>query len=301
MPHTDIGEKIKKLRLHQNMTQSELAGDQITRNMLSRVENGAALPSLPTVWYLAERLGVPAGFLLAEGDDDRVWRKMNRIEGIRRVLRSGDARICLELCLEDAEMSEADDEIYLIMAQCSLALAREEFDRGNLHDACAALDNAIDYAARTVYDTTAIRQTAALYFRFMHGLSAMLYSEVLSDAAVDDPLLGSDDAFGRYVVAREALAAGEERRVAAYLKRERENDLWQMHFSAHAAMVHGEYARAEQLLHRLLHADAARSEVLLYCVFCDLEICCREQSDFRGAYEYSQNKVALLERMLREA
>jgi hypothetical protein len=40
--------------------------------------------------------------------------------------------------------------------------------------------------------------------------------------------------------------------------------------------------------------------VLMYCVFCDLEICCREQSDFRGAYEYSQNKVTLLERMLRK-
>ena len=44
MPQTDIGEKIKRLRLQRNMTQSDLAGDQITRNMLSRVENGAALP-----------------------------------------------------------------------------------------------------------------------------------------------------------------------------------------------------------------------------------------------------------------
>ncbi|MBQ7398708.1 MAG: helix-turn-helix transcriptional regulator [Clostridia bacterium] len=299
MPHTDIGEKIKKLRVQRNMTQSDLAGDQITRNMLSRVENGAALPSLPTVWYLAERLGVPAGFLLAEGDDDRVWRKMNRIDGIRRVLRSGDARICLELCREDAEVSEADDEIYLIMAQCSLSIAQEEFHLGRLHQSCAALDSAVEYAERTVYDTTAIRQTAALYFRFMRGLSAMLYSETIAD--VDDPLIGCHDAFGRYVLAREALEAGEERRVAAYLKQQDENDLWQLHFSAHAAMVRGEYEKAEQTLRRLLHAEAARSEVLLYCVFCDLEICCREQSDFRGAYEYSQNKVALLERMLREA
>ena len=75
MPQNDIGEKIHRLRVKRKMTQAELAGDQITRNMLSRVENGAALPSLPTVWYLADRLGVPAGFLLAEGDDDRVWQK----------------------------------------------------------------------------------------------------------------------------------------------------------------------------------------------------------------------------------
>ena len=266
MLHTDIGEKIKRLRLQRNMTQSDLAGDQITRNMLSRVENGAALPSLPTVWYLAERLGVPAGFLLAEGDDDRLWRKMNRIDDIRRVLRSGNARICLELCREDAEVGQADDEIYLIMAQCALSLAREEFDAGHLHEVCTLLDHALEYARHTLYETSAIRQTVALYFRFMNRLSSMLYSEMLPQEI--DALLGSEDALCR-------------------------------HLAAHAQMSRGDYVQAGELLTQLLHDESARSEVLMYCLFCDLEICCREQSDFRGAYEYSQNKVALLEKMLR--
>jgi transcriptional regulator with XRE-family HTH domain len=297
MPHTDIGEKIKKLRLQRNMTQSDLAGDQITRNMLSRVENGAALPSLPTVWYLAERLGVPAGFLLAEGDDDRLWRKMNRIDDIRRLLRTGNARICLELCREDAEGGQADDEIYLIMAQCALTLAREELDAGHLHEVCTLLDHALDYAGRTTYDASAIRQTVALYFRFMNRLSSMLYSEMLSGE--DDAFLGSEDEFARYVLAREALEAGEMRRVEAYWQSGREEDAWCRHLAAHARMLRGEYAAAGEILMRLLHAESARSEVLMYCLFCDLEICCREQSDFRGAYEYSQNKVALLEKMLR--
>ena len=39
----NIGEKIRQLRISKLMTQADLAGDQITRNMLSRVENGAAL------------------------------------------------------------------------------------------------------------------------------------------------------------------------------------------------------------------------------------------------------------------
>lgn len=295
MPHTDIGEKIKRLRLNQNMTQSELAGDQITRNMLSRVENGAALPSLPTVWYLAERLGVPAGFLLAEGDDDRIWRKMNRIDSIRRVLRSGDARICLELCREDGQ--EADDEIYLIMAECSLSIAKEEFHRGSLHRASEALDEAIEYAGRTLYDTSAIRQTAALYFRYMHGLSAMLYSDTLTDG--EDAFPGSSDPFARYVLAREALEAGEMRRVETYL-RETDGDGWHVHLGAEFIMHRGDFASARAELLHLLNSDDCRSEVLMYAIFCDLEICCREIEDFRGAYEYSQNKVAQLEKMLRK-
>ena len=46
-----IGEKIKRLRTAKLMTQSELVGREITRNMLSRIENGAAQPSMATVKY----------------------------------------------------------------------------------------------------------------------------------------------------------------------------------------------------------------------------------------------------------
>jgi hypothetical protein len=58
------------------------------------------------------------------------------------------------------------------------------------------------------------------------------------------------------------------------------------------------YADALSTLTHLLHADFASSKPLVYYIFSDLEICCRETGDFRGAYEYSQNKVHLLESML---
>jgi transcriptional regulator with XRE-family HTH domain len=58
----EIGSKIKKLRTAKLMTQAELAGPQITRNMLSQIENGSALPSLSTIVYIAERLNVPQVF-----------------------------------------------------------------------------------------------------------------------------------------------------------------------------------------------------------------------------------------------
>lgn len=293
----NIGEKIRRLRMQRGMTQADLAGDRITRNMLSRVENGAALPSLPTVWYLAERLEVPAGFLLADGSDDRIWKKMSRIDSIRRVLAAGDFRICLELCRAEADDGNADDEIKLIMAQCSLALAVELFEHGRLHDCCAMLDEALGYATQTVYATDAIRSSAALYFRFMRDISPSLYSEVMSN--VDDAFLGATDSVGRYILAREALAAGEIRRVEDYLRQD-EEDVWQTHFLAHWMTYKRNYAEAQEQSEQLLRTDDAHGEMLLYCVFCDLEICCREQSDFKGAYEYSQNKMALLERMLQK-
>ena len=51
------------------MTQSELAGDAITRNMLSLIESGTASPSVKTLQYLAERLGVPYEHLLAPKEE----------------------------------------------------------------------------------------------------------------------------------------------------------------------------------------------------------------------------------------
>ena len=81
-----IGEKIKRLRCAKLMTQSELVGGEITRNMLSRIENGAAQPSMATVKYIAERLNVSAGFLLADEDDEILYFKSAEIGNIKKHL-----------------------------------------------------------------------------------------------------------------------------------------------------------------------------------------------------------------------
>ena len=90
----NIGEKIKKLRSEKMMTQSELAGTEITRNMLSRIENGAAQPSLWTVRYIASRLNVSPGFLLSEGSDEEIYLKYNEITNIKKAYMTEDYRIC---------------------------------------------------------------------------------------------------------------------------------------------------------------------------------------------------------------
>ena len=64
-------------------------------------------------------------------------------------------------------------------------------------------------------------------------------------------------------------------------------------------MERGEYGSALELLHRLLYSESYElPEPMLYFVFCDLEICCKETDDFKGAYEHSTNKMAILQKML---
>ena len=55
----------------------------------------------------------------------------------------------------------------------------------------------------------------------------------------------------------------------------------------------------EDRLKKLINSDRLECRVILYDIFKDLEECCRETSDFKGAYEYSVGKVELLEHMLR--
>lgn len=61
-----LGEKLKAARLEAGLSQRQLCGDTITRNMLSQIENGGAKPSMDTLRCLAGRLGKPLSFFLDE-------------------------------------------------------------------------------------------------------------------------------------------------------------------------------------------------------------------------------------------
>ena len=62
----ELGSLLKQARLEAGLSQRQLCGEEITRNMLSRIENGSARPSMGTLRYLAARLGKPVSFFLGE-------------------------------------------------------------------------------------------------------------------------------------------------------------------------------------------------------------------------------------------
>ena len=62
----ELGQRIKQARLEAGLSQRQLCGDVITRNMLSLIENGAARPSMDTLRLFAARLGKPLSWFLEE-------------------------------------------------------------------------------------------------------------------------------------------------------------------------------------------------------------------------------------------
>lgn len=62
----ELGEKLRQARMEAGLSQRQLCGEEITRNMLSLIENGAAKPSMKTLQYLAARLGKSVSYFLEE-------------------------------------------------------------------------------------------------------------------------------------------------------------------------------------------------------------------------------------------
>ena len=292
----EIGEKIKSLRLAKRMTQSELAGDQITRNMLSLIENGSALPSLPTIIYLSERLDVPAGMLLARADEELMYQKLAELQKIKGAYERGEYRLCYDIC-RTLKKEQLDDEIYLILSKCAFNLAVESFNMGSLHQCVRLLDKACEYSSKTMYKDDKIPSASQIYFNYMARLSPILVSENGSDEYSGEYLCA--DAFCKYAIAIRALEGGAPGETVISLAQSLENEFAE-HIKARLEMQKGRFFDARERLKLLINGCAVECRVILYDIFKDLEECCRETDDYRGAYEYSVGKVELLERMLRK-
>ena len=296
----NIGERIRELRISKLMTQADLAGDHITRNMLSCIENGSANPSLSTIVYIAGRLGVPAGFLLAEQGDEMAYRKMSNLSNIKKAYTTGDVQSCRSLCLSGCP--EPDDEISLLLANCDTGIAVEEFWSGRLRSSCRFFDEALSYAEKTIYSTDAIEAEIRVYFRYMERISHTLYSDLLDEEKVLS--VKSNTVLSQYLDALYALDDSDvsvAERLIDQLTNSGENSFFKAHLQNKLLMIDKNYKQAQKALQQLLQdGNMPLNKIELYTVLEELEICCRENDDYKNAYRYASEKVELLEQLLKE-
>ena len=296
----NIGERIRELRISKLMTQADLAGDRITRNMLSCIENGSSNPSLSTIVYIAGRLGVPAGFLLAEQGDEMAYRKMSNLSNIKKAYTTGDVQSCRSLCLSGCP--EPDDEISLLLANCDAEIAVEEFWRGRLRSSCRFFDEALSYAEKTIYSTDAIEAEIRVYFRFMERISHTLYSDLLDEEKTLS--VKSNSTVSRYLDALDALDNGDAtiaQDLIEQLSQTSKNSFFEANLQSKVLILQMNYKQAQKALLQLLQDDETPlNKIELYTVLGDLEVCCRESEDYKNAYRYASEKVELVEQLLKE-
>lgn len=291
-----IGEKIKRLRVAKLMTQSELVGGEITRNMLSRIENGAAQPSMATIKYIAERLNVSPGFLLADENDEMLYFKSAEMGNIKKAYSNRDYALCREMC-KNSEWS--DDELVFILAESTSHVAIDEFYHGNLRLAAEIFDEAIEYCSQTVYDTAIIEARIKCYFDYLSFISPTLDS---NDTAIENdrlPLVRESFCVYSYIFLYGESRGYQNIPLLGSALELLAGTSYEKHIRAKLSIEKKSYDEGYEELHSLLFNDDWEfPEPMLYFVLDDIELCCKEIGDFKGAYDFSKNKIELMQKLL---
>ncbi|MEC1177897.1 helix-turn-helix transcriptional regulator [Metasolibacillus meyeri] len=76
----NIGTKIKELRKERKMTLAQVAGDRLTKGMLSLIENGKAQPSMESLQYIASQLEIDVAELIQSEDNKQVHETFMQVE-----------------------------------------------------------------------------------------------------------------------------------------------------------------------------------------------------------------------------
>ncbi len=262
-----LGEKLKQARLEAGLSQRQLCGDTITRNMLSQIENGSARPSMETLRHLAGKLGRPMSYFLEEDMPDSANR--NRLEQFRDAYFREDWEAAfqeLSNCAHEALL--ADRELQLLARLTTLELARRAREPGNK-----------DYGIRLLEGMGPIRDgycPAELERRRLLILAELRQDHV---AELARKLPGMDGEL--LLLAQGAIEEGRFDRGGSLLDAvaDRSSPRWNwLRGQVYAAQR--QYRQAADCYHR---AEQVMPERTAPC----LEQCYRELGDYKLAYEYA--------------
>lgn len=210
-----IGARLRRVRTHAALTQSQLAAGRYTKAYVSALENGVVKPSMAALNFFAERLQVPIERLLAEGE--HAW---TRLEGDLR-LSAGDWEQAVDAFSSLLEANPSED----VRAELLLGLAEGLSRLGRGHEAVgAASESAALFTSQGRHQESAWAtywQASGLYELEQGDQAAALLTRVLDDIAAG--LIVEPDLPVRLLIALAMVATRDEEpeRALAYLERAR--------------------------------------------------------------------------------
>lgn len=259
----ELGEKLRHARLEAGLSQRQLCGDEITRNMLSQIEHGTAQPSMKTLQYLAARLGKSVSYFLEE--TAVLSPNQQVMEDARRYFDSG-AFSDAALTLQDYQAPDAvyDREEQLLHTLTQLALAEQ-----------AIQEHRYIYAQELLHRLTIPEG----YCRQELQRKWLLLLGRLPGHAVAPSLPSLDGEL--FLRAEEALEAGNLPRAAALLDASEAQTApeWNL-LRGSVFLAQTQYRQAAQCFHQAETAYPRETAP-------KLEHCYRELEDYKRAYEYA--------------
>ncbi|MBR4959985.1 MAG: helix-turn-helix transcriptional regulator [Clostridia bacterium] len=283
-----IGERIRFLRVRRNLTQKELAGEQMTRNMLSLIENGSALPSLNSLVYLAEILDVPVDYFFSATDEDEGrYLKLSAIHSLRQAYAAERYEDCITQ-IQALPVSAADDEISLIGANAYLYTALQSAAAYELKTAQQHLKTSQDFLQKTVYAGEDLKK-ALVFYRELFTLlpSSLEFPERLTDLRFASSYIPAEMLVylsGLRGITR-GMMTGKEFPKESYASK---------HIQALQAVSANRTDTAVRLL-RELAQDGELPYYMRFRVYSDLEEAAGLTREYRVAYMAARKKLDLLE------
>ena len=259
----ELGKRIRQARLEAGLSQRQLCGEQITRNMLSQIENGSAKPSMDTLRYLAAQLHKPIGYFLEEqvvtSPNQAVMEQARQAQGVQVL------EILASFREPDAVFS---NERYLLEALACMDGARDALRQGKHRLAKTLLEQCARAGERTPYYTAPLERERVL----------LCYGADPAEAEMLAALLPEDDR-EPLLRAQAALVQGQPERAQDCLRGTAARDDRWYWLMGQSCLAQKAYEEAAAHLERIEAPDTK--------VFMALEQCCRELEDYKGAYEYA--------------
>lgn len=262
-----LGEKIKQARLEAGLSQRQLCGEEVTRNMLSQIENGAAQPSMGTLSYFAARLGKTVSFFLEE--DVVTSPNQTVMARARAAIQEGNGAEAARLLADYRQPDAAfDAEFRLLSRLAALDMAEEAARNGQSVYAAGILEDLgvleDGYCAQDLE-----RRRLLLLAKARPQLRADICRQLPS---LDQELL---------LRARAALDQGELDRSAHLLEAAQGQEAADWNFlRGEVHLARKQFAEAAACYHRAESAYPEKCAVRL-------EHCYRELEDFKQAYFYA--------------
>lgn len=260
----DLGQKLKQARLEAGLSQRQLCGERISRNMLSLIENGSAKPSMDTLRYLAQKLGKPMSYFLEE-------QTVSPNALCMELARAAFAQNRFDDCLHnlDAYHPEGTDWEYgLLRCCCCLQLARHALQQEKLPYADTLLQQALQAISPTPF-LPLVQSSYAL-------LMAQVHPEQAAELADQLPELNPQLLLCSYA----ALQKEDFDRSLASLQAVDDRSAQWHYLMAEVLFAQGNFAEAA------VHYQTALPLQRRRC-YSQLEICYRNLGDFENAYFYA--------------
>ena len=260
----ELGQRLKAARLERGLSQRQLCGDVITRNMLSQIENGMARPSMDTLRYLAGELGKPLSFFLEE---DAVTSPNQAV--MARARQERDSKKVLEILKEYRSPDEVFDREKELLARLATL---------NLAEASMAEE-------KQIFATSLLEELGTIEDGYcadeLERRRLLLLARVKPQIAEKLPNLDEE----LMLRGQAALNRKDYSRAGALLDAvEEQDENW--HF------LRGQVYLAKQDYRHALLCFQAAEETCQAEVYPMMEQCAKELQDYKLAYEYACKQKA---------